>query len=144
MAATHTSALTMVDNHSRDHTKARLPRATIYTPREFRLEKDMEGWMMLVSSYGFYFESRQSGIATLFAWTFTIFALHYDEAFQGFFFSCKTQLRRLARASHWLPLSSGTYSLALYLLGTCIHHPVSMVRKHGRPRRGSAWDAHKA
>jgi hypothetical protein len=144
MAATHALALTMGDGHSRDHTKARLPRATIYSSREFRSDMDLEGRISMEPSYGFYFEPGQSEFAMSFARPFTISSMHFGEAFQGFLFSGKTRLRRLARDLHLLLFSFGTFSLALHFLGTCIHHPVSMVRERARSRRGSAWDAHRA
>jgi hypothetical protein len=102
--------------------------------------------MTLVYGYVFSHETGQSGsapaLATLFAWTLTTFSLHSDKDYQGCLFLRVPRKRRSARASHLL--SSWTYSFALQLLGTCIHPPDAMARKRGRPRRGSAWEAHKA
>ena len=143
MAATHTSAFTMVDGHSRGHTtEGLLPHATIYTPCALRLKEDMGGQMALVSGYVFSYELGQSGnapaLATLFAWTFTTFSLHSDKDFQGCLSLRVPRQSRSACALHLQPLSSWTFILALQLLGTCIHPPDTMARKRGRPRRGSA------
>jgi hypothetical protein len=144
MAATHALALTMGAGHRRDHTTARLPRATIYSSREFRPVMDSEGQISMEPSYELYYEPGQSEFAMSFARPFTISAMHFGEAFQGSLFSGKTRLRRFVRDLHLLLLLFGTFSLALFFLGTCIHYPVSMVRERARSRRGSAWDAHRA
>jgi hypothetical protein len=125
-----------------------LPRATIYTPCALRLKEDKGGQMTLVYGYVFSYEPGQSGTAPasalLFAWTFTTFSLHSAKDFPGSLSLRVPRQSRSARALHLQPLSSWLLSLSLQLLGTCFHPPDTMARKRGRPRRGSAWDAHKA
>jgi hypothetical protein len=111
------------------------------------------------SGYVFSYEPGQSGTAPasalLFAWMLwcspalllswlTTFSLHFGKDFPGSLSLCVPRQSRSARALHLQPLSSWISSLSLQPLGTCIHPPDTMVRKRGRPRRGSAWNAHKA
>jgi hypothetical protein len=60
-------------------------------------------------------------------------------AFSLYFFLSVTRQSWLARASHLQPLSSWLICLHLQLLCS-----FTMARKRGRPRRGAAWEAHKA
>jgi hypothetical protein len=104
--------------------------------------------MTLGSGYVFSCEPEQRGnapaAAMLVAWLFTTFSLHSDKNFQGWLSLCVPRQSRFACALHLQPLSSWTFSLALQSIGICIHPPDTMARKRGRPRRGSAWDAHRA
>jgi hypothetical protein len=144
MAATHAPALTSGAGHHRVYTMEKLPRATIYSSREFSLVMDSVGQILMETSYELYYVTGQSELAMSLARTFIISAKYVGEAFQGSLFSGKTRLRRFVWDLHLLRLLFETSSLALFLFGDCIHDLVSMVREHARSRRGSAWEAHRA
>jgi hypothetical protein len=103
--------------------------------------------------------------ALLFAWTLwcspvhlsswlTPISLHFGEEFPGIFLFYVPGQSRSALAPALLffwelwcnptSFSSWLINFSLQPLCTFIHSPTTMARKQGRPRRGSAWYAHKA
>jgi hypothetical protein len=134
-----------MDGHSRGQaTEVLLPRATINPPCAQEFIAVMDGRRIRQFDYGFYFEPEQRrkapGAAT--TWLLTAFYLHSEKIFQGWWLLCGSQQSWLACAQHSQPLSSWFSSnSALHLIGICLG---TMVRRRGKPRRGSAWDAHKA
>jgi hypothetical protein len=135
----------MVDGHSRGHaTEVLLPRATINPPCAHEFIVVMDGRRLRQFGYGFYFEpeQRRKAPGAAMPWLFTAFSLHSEKIFQGWWLLCGSQQSWLACAQHPQPLSTWFFSnSALHLIGICLG---TMVRKRGKPRRGSAWDAHKA
>jgi hypothetical protein len=124
-----------------------LPRATINPPFAHEFIADMDGRRIRQFDYGFYFESEQRRKAPGAATTGLLtraggFYLHSGKICQGWWLLCGFQQGWLACTQHSQPLSSWfSPNSALRLIGICL---VIMVRRRGKPRRGSAWEAHKA
>jgi hypothetical protein len=148
MAATHALVLTLGAGHRRVYMTAKLPRATIYFSRELMQIMDPEGQILMKSSYVLDYAPGQREFVMALTRLFVIYAIYFGEASQGSLFSdfyefapCR---RGLVRDFHLLLLWFKTSRLERFRLcigGIC---SVPMVREHARPRRGSAWDAHRA
>ena len=148
MAASHALVLTLGACHRRVFM---LPRATIHFSSELMQSKDPEGQTLMNCSYvlgrrAFVMAVRHS-CAELCAWLFEIYAICLGEAFQGFllsvFYAVAPGRRRLVGDFHLLLLwckTSRPHRFRLCLGGFC---SAPMVRERARPRRGSAWDAHR-
>jgi hypothetical protein len=136
-----------------------LPRATIYAHCVLSMIGVKGGQVTSASGYVFSYEPGQSGTAPasalLFAWMLwcspalllswlTTLSLHLGKDFPSSLSLCVPRQSRSARALYLQPLSSWLFSLSLQPLCTFIHSQDTMARKRGRPRRGSAWNAHKA
>jgi hypothetical protein len=147
MAATHKSALTMGDGHSCSHrTEGLLPRAIIYAHSALGMGGVKCGQVTSAPGYLIFYMPGQSGTAPasalLLAWTLwcsPAFLTPRLSAFSLYFSLCVTRQSWLARALHLQLLSSWLICLSLQSLCS-----FTMARKRGRPRRGAAWDAHKA
>jgi hypothetical protein len=147
MAATHESVLTMGDDHSCScRTEGPFPRAIIYDLSVPGMARVKCGRMTSALDYLVFNLPGQSGTAPasalLIAWTLwcgPAFIVPRHSAFSLHFFLTVTRQSSLARASHLQLLSSWLICLHLQLLCS-----FTMARKRGRPRRGAAWEAHKA
>jgi len=86
--------------------------------------------------------------AELCARLFVIYAIYFGEAFQGSllsdFYEVAPCRRRLVGDFHLLLLWFKTSHLERFRLCFGGFFSVPMVRERARPRRGSAWDAHRA
>jgi hypothetical protein len=133
-----------MDGHSRGLLKeVLLPRATINIPCADEFMAIMNGRRSRQSDYVFSLEPEQRrkapGAST--AGSITAFYLYSGEFFQGWWLLCIRQSWS-ACARHSQPLSNWSFSNSVLLLtGICVG---KMVRRRGTPRRGSAWEAHKA
>jgi len=110
------------------------PRAIINSSREFNPVMDAEGQVLMESSY--YFDR-------IFARPFNIHSMCFEEAFQSSVDWEKVRLRRFDQDLFWLLFWLVNSRLVWLYLATRSNHLVSMVRERGRPRRGSAWVAHR-
>jgi hypothetical protein len=170
MAATHKFAFTMVDGHSCSYTmEGLLPRATINAHNAPSMTGHKGGQVTSASGNFLSLVPGQSGTAPasalLFAWMlwcspvplsswFIPISLHFEEGAPGtllFYVQIQSQ-SALAPAllffwEPWCnptPFSSWLIKFLLQPLCTFIHSSATMVRKRGRPHRGSVWYAHKA
>ena len=140
MTATLARHLTLMDDHSRGLLKeVLLPHATINIPCAYEFMAIMDGRRSRQFDYGFYLEPEQRrkapGVST--AGSITAFYLYSEEFFQGWWLLCGTRQRWPTCARHPQPLSSWFSSNStLHLTGICFG---IMVRRRGKPRRGSAW-----
>jgi len=134
MAATHALALTMGAGHRRDNMTVEFPRAIIYSSREFNPVMDAEGQVLMESSY--YFDM-------IFARPFNIHSMRFGVAFQSSVVWEKFRLRRFDQDLFWPLFWLVNSRIVWFSLAPCSNHLASMVRERGRPRRGSAWVAHR-
>ena len=129
--ATHASALTMGAGHRRVNMPGEFTRAIIYSSNP---AMDAEGQVLMQFSY--YFE-------LICARPLNIHSMCFGVAFQSSVVWENFKLRRLVQDLFWLLFRLVNSGLVRLSLAPCSNHLVSMVRERGRPRRGSAWIAHR-
>jgi hypothetical protein len=124
-----------------------LPRATINSPLAHEFVADMDGRRIQKFVHGFHFEPELRRKAPGAATTGLLikaggFYLHSGQICQNRWLLCGFKQGWLVCTQH-SQLRSGWFSPipALRLIGIYL---VIMVRRRGKPRRGSAWEAHKA
>jgi len=160
MAATHKSAFTMLDGHSCSYMmEGLLPRMTIYAHSALSMKGVKGGQVTSASGYLLSYVPGQSrtapASALLFAWMLwcspalflswiTTLSLHLGKDSPSSLSLCVPRQSRSTRALYLQPLSSWLINVSLQPFCIFIHSPDTMVRKRGRPHRGSAWNAHKA
>jgi hypothetical protein len=145
MTATLARPLTLMDDHCRGLLKeVLLPRATFTLPCGYEFTAIMAGRRSRQLDYGFHCEPTQRRQAPGAATTgfLTAFYLYSGELLQDWWLLCGFQQSWPACARHPQLLSNWfSFNPALHLTGICSG---IMVRRRGKPRRGSAWEAHKA
>jgi hypothetical protein len=153
MAATHASAFTMRDGHSsRSAMEGLLPRATIYELGVLSMFEVKGGYGFSESGYLFSYAPASALLLVWRLWCRSALLVHWltilswliGKDSPSSLSSSVLKQSRPARALNWPPPASWLSCFSLRTLCNLTHPQDTMTRKRGRPRRGSAWNAHKA